>query len=113
MPERQPLPTPLRRPVHDPVVTEDSLHHACILVGVLAGRYSRHQACQAIGCTNTQLQEQIAVASQAGAMIVEAAIDGKFAWQGLWAYHIQQSEARPRPVVLSSPSDATQEETSP
>ena len=38
MTDRQPQPALLPRSKYDPVVIEDSLQHACILVGLLAGR---------------------------------------------------------------------------
>jgi hypothetical protein len=106
------LPAALRRSVHDPVVTEDSLSQACVLVGVLSGRYSRALACQAIGCTPTQLLEQIASAGLAGDAIVRVAIEKHFQWQGLWAYHVEQAQARPRPVVVSSPDNHAEESRS-
>jgi hypothetical protein len=98
--QRDPIPTPLRRAIHDPVVIEDSLQQCCILVGVLTGRYSRAQARQAIGCTDAQLSEQITSAAGAGEMLVRIAVDKHFHWQGLWAYHVEQAQARPRPLAV-------------
>jgi len=72
-------------------VTEDALQQACILVGMLSGRYSKQIACQALGVAYHELAEAVASAGQAGDDLVKVAIEKHFTWAPVWGHHAQQS----------------------
>ena len=111
-PDRPPPPLPqLRRSVHDPVVTEDALQQACILVGMLSGRYTKAQTCQALGVSYAALAESVASAGAAGDALVKVAIEKQFTWGPVWGNHAEAAiyPRRQRPSALA----VTEEKSTP
>jgi hypothetical protein len=70
-------------------VTEDALQQACILVGLLSGRYSKQIACQALGVSYSALAESVASAGAAGDALVKVAIEKHFTWAPVWGNHAE------------------------